>query len=47
MELNYALEVPRPENIAREVVDVSARDKLEINTKAKLFSSVSYNVASD
>ena len=47
MELDYALEVTLPENTAHEVVDVSARDKLEINTKAKLFSSVSYTVASD
>ena len=42
-----AIEVPLPENTAREVVDVSSKDQVQLNTKAKLFESVSYAVASD
>ena len=41
------IEVPLPSNTAREVVDVSSKDKVELDTRAKLFSCVSYRVASD
>ena len=47
IEENMAIEVPLPENTAREVVDVSAEDQVKLNTKARLFESVSYEVASD
>ena len=40
MELDYALEVTLPENTAREVVDVSARDKLG-STPKQSFSALS------
>ncbi len=44
---NMAIEVPLPENTAREVVDLSAEDQVNLDTKARLFQSVSYKVASD
>ena len=47
IDISEAIVVPLPENTAREVVDVSAKDEVELDRRAKLFSSVSYRVASD
>ncbi len=41
-----AIAVPLPENTSREVVDVSSEREVDLDTKAKLFCSVSYRVAS-
>lgn len=46
-EIEEAIEVPLPENTAREVVDVSSKEQVKLDRKAKLFSCVSYCVASD
>ncbi len=45
-EIPEAILVPLPENTAREVVDVSAKEHVKLNTSVKLFSNVSYRVAS-
>ena len=46
VEIAEAIEVPLPENTAREVVDVSAKDEVNLDTRAKLFSCVDYRIAS-
>ena len=53
VETPASIEVPLPENTAREVVDMSAQEVFESQEgnekakRAKLFSNVSYRVASD
>ncbi len=53
VETPHGIEVPLPENTSREVVDMSAREVFESEEgseeakRAKLFSNVSYRVASD
>lgn len=47
VEISEAIEVPLPENTAREVVDMSSKEQVTIDRRKKLFSCVNYRVASD
>jgi conjugative relaxase-like TrwC/TraI family protein len=47
IEVKEIIEVPLPENTAREVVDVSSKEQTDLDKRAKLFSCLNYQVASD
>ena len=47
VEVGEAIDVPLPENTAREVVDTSSEQEVSLDSSAKLFSHTTYGVASD